>query len=341
MYSTCLFCTTDLGRNDVVEHFPVGRKLAFDSLKGRLWVVCGQCHRWNLTPIEERLEAIDQCERLFRGTFVRVSTDNIGLAKLKEGLELIRIGEPLLPEFAAWRYGPQFLRRRNRSLLVGSTTVAAAGLAATFVGAMIGPALTTGVLSIVVIPGITTVGAVFPIVGALAANDYMENDRVVARFAQKRRVLTVRAKHVGDVEFHVGDGGTASLAFPHDRGWATLTDTAAIHAAGVILANSNRDGASRTRVRDAVREIEDQGNAAGFLRSAARRNGWRGGRIQSVLNRYRGIGAIRLGPTERLAFERAVHEETERRALHGELAVLESAWRDAEQIAAICDEQLT
>jgi hypothetical protein len=34
----------------------------------------------------------------------------------------------------------------------------------------------------------------------------------------------------------------------------------------------------------------------------------------------------------------AAHEETERRALEGELAVLEEAWRDAEEIAAIADD---
>jgi hypothetical protein len=33
----------------------------------------------------------------------------------------------------------------------------------------------------------------------------------------------------------------------------------------------------------------------------------------------------------------ASHEESERRALEGELHLLESAWRDAEEIAAIAD----
>ena len=31
MYSTCLFCHAQLGANEVVEHFPVGRRLAFAS----------------------------------------------------------------------------------------------------------------------------------------------------------------------------------------------------------------------------------------------------------------------------------------------------------------------
>jgi hypothetical protein len=86
MYSTCLFCPRDLGTNDVLESFPVGRRLAFDGKTGRLWVICRGCERWNLTPLEERWEAIEQAERLFRETTLRVSTEHIGLARLREGL---------------------------------------------------------------------------------------------------------------------------------------------------------------------------------------------------------------------------------------------------------------
>ena len=46
-----------------------------------------------------------------------------------------------------------------------------------------------------------------------------------------------------------------------------------------------------------------------------------------------------LLPAElRLALEMASHEETERRALEGELKQLEETWREAEEIAAISDE---
>src|SRR3954469_16366701 len=125
MYRTCLFCSSDLGHNEAVEHFPVGRRLAFDGDKGRLWVVCRRCERWNLTPLEERWEAIEECERAFRETTLRVSTDEIGLARLREGLELVRIGAPQRPEMAAWRYGDQFGRRRKRALLIGGGIAAA------------------------------------------------------------------------------------------------------------------------------------------------------------------------------------------------------------------------
>src|SRR5215208_1423138 len=140
MYSTCIFCHSSLGTNEAVEHFPVGRRLAFDAARGRLWVVCRQCERWNLTPLEERWEAIEECERLFSNTRLRVSTDNIGLARIREGLELVRVGAPQRPEMAAWRYGDQFGRRRRKHLIwTGAGVSAAVGLV------VLGPA--TGIIA--------------------------------------------------------------------------------------------------------------------------------------------------------------------------------------------------
>lgn len=342
MYSTCIFCNTALGANQSVEHFPIGKRVAFDQQHGRLWAICSECGRWNLSPLEERWEAIEECERIFRGTTVRVSTDNIGLAKLPDGSELIRIGKPLRPEFAAWRYGRHFGSRRRRTGLVAGTGVAAAAVAGIALGPTLMPALTMGTLSIIIVPGITTVMGVIPIVGVLAARDYIQHDRVVARLANGRSMVTVRAKHVDAVELSVqGHDGPANLAVPHDGGWAEFDGTAAIHATGVIIAGTNRYGAGRADVQRAVRQIEDAGDASRFLTEASTRNNWRGGKLFSLLNNYRGLGAMHLSPTERLALEMSVHEESERRAMEGELAILEAAWRDAEQIAEICDTDLT
>src|SRR5438093_10468567 len=110
MYSTCLFCNSSLGSNDQIAAFPVGRRLAYDPARGRLWVICTRCARWNLSPLEDRWAAIDECERLFRGTRLRYSTDNVGLARINERLELVRIGAALLPEIASWRYGTRLER---------------------------------------------------------------------------------------------------------------------------------------------------------------------------------------------------------------------------------------
>jgi hypothetical protein len=339
MYATCLFCHGKLGANESIEHFPVGKRLAFDAIRGRLWVVCGGCGRWNLSPADERWEAIESCERLFRATRTRVTTENIGLARLNEGTELVRIGKPMRPEFAAWRYGRRFARRRTHSQLVAAGAVLSAGAGAVAFAPLLAPALALGAISIVVVPGLTTVMGVFPVVGALAVRDYLEHDRVIGRLPFDGRVLTVRAKHANNTQLHVeGDGVDAVwLEVPHDRGWSRIDGLAALQAAGMLLAGANRFGASSAQVSDAVSHVDACGDASSFLRTAAAMGGLRHGRLTSLLNTWRGLGTMRLSGTECLALEMALHEESERRALEGELALLEAAWRDAEEVAQIAD----
>ena len=53
------------------------------------------------------------------------------------------------------------------------------------------------------------------------------------------------------------------------------------------------------------------------------------------------MGYVKALPgSTRLALEMALHEEQERRALEGELWILEQAWKEAEEIAAIADNLL-
>src|SRR4051812_6861689 len=146
MYATCLFCNNALGSNEAIEHFPVGRRIAYDEAKGRLWVVCRGCERWNLSPLETRFEAIEEAEKAFRATRMKVVSDHIGMAQLSDGLELVRIGAPERQEFAAWRYGDQFGRRRrkyrwlNVGLLGGGLPYFAISVA-NIAGTMFSPAL--------------------------------------------------------------------------------------------------------------------------------------------------------------------------------------------------------
>jgi len=339
MYSTCLFCHAPLGANDALEHFPVGKRLAFDADRGRLWVICGSCARWNLSPLDERWEAIEEAERTFRATRMRVTTENIGLARLPSGVQLVRVGKPLRPEFAAWRYGTRFARRRMNVQLITGVTAAAAGLAGIALAPVLVPALLTSTISIIAFPGFTTIAGAVPMVGALAARDYLLDDRVITRFKRGRRMLTVRARHVRDAEFHVARD-YPTLRLPHDDGWAYVDGGEAMHMATVLLAGANRFGGSAGRVSDAVDRIERAGDATGYLREASRAVEWREGRVMSVLNSLRGLGALHLSTTECLALEMAMHEESERRALEGELDLLADAWREAEQIAAISDDLL-
>jgi hypothetical protein len=317
MYSTCLFCNSSLGNNEVVEAFPVGRRLAFDPAKGRLWVVCRRCARWNLTPLEERWEAFEECERLFRGTRTRFSTDQIGLARLTEGLELVRIGEPLRPEFAAWRYGDQFGKRRLRNVAV--------------VGAAVGGVMVLQAGLFIATP---------VLIGAGWAFTALQEIPVKARIRlSDGRILKLRNRHTifAGIGRSVDDGGMV-VRLPYGGRTEMLTGQAGEHAARVILAINNAMLGSGSVVRKAVREMEDAGSPERYLRNFSPRNilpasrkSSSGVRVSRVPNMY---------PGTRLALEMALHEEHERRALEGELAELENAWREAEEIAAITDDLL-
>ncbi|MGH7626250.1 MAG: hypothetical protein ACREOJ_13155, partial [Gemmatimonadaceae bacterium] len=322
MYTTCIFCHGGLGTNEVVEPFPVGRRLAFDPARGRLWVICRKCGRWNLTPLDERWEAIEECERRYRATPLRVSTENIGLAKLAEGLELVRVGKPMRPEFAAWRYGDRFGRRRRHAVLMGGAGAAVAVVAAP-VALASAPVVVLGYM----VPWLT--------LPYTELKDYVQLQRVVARVRDGRHTLTVRARDLRDSALIVNEPGEEPvLDLAHDHGRRLVTGPSALRVTAALLAGSNMLGGSRRDVREAVGRIEAVGDPAHFFVAASRLSRRAGGRVMAKM---RSIGALNLSPVERLALEMALHEETERRAMEGELAMLEDAWREAEEIAAIAD----
>jgi hypothetical protein len=114
-----------------------------------------------------------------------------------------------------------------------------------------------------------------------------------------------------------------------------LSGDEAIRAAGQLLPKLNEAGARAPQVQNAVRLIEEVGDPARLFAIQAEH-----GRPKPRARRAHGPG-LALGdlPTEvRLALEMAAHEESERRALEGELALLEEAWRNAEEVAAIADD---
>lgn len=320
MFKTCMFCKRPLGSNEVVETFPVGRRLAFDAAKGRLWVVCMKCRRWNLTPLEERWEAVEDCERLFRGTKLRTSTEQIGIARHPEGLELVRIGKPLRTEFAAWRYGDQF-QRRLRFAVAGGVVVGAGGLA---------------VASLPISSGLLLCGWwgwaawswLRPIAKVRVGSDGVDRDNAAAA-----QVVTFSESTLRSIRL-VPDEGEHGFAVDVIKRWrkARFEGEDARRVAAAVVPRINGAGGSRRTVQKAVEQIEADGHPDRFLKRVARDTdpGGRGA-----------PGEIWAFPKPtKLALEMALHEEQERRALEGELWILEQAWKEAEEIAAISDSLL-
>jgi len=327
MYRRCLFCTADLGENEVIEPFPVGRRLAFDPARGRLWVICRQCERWNLSPLEERWEAVEEAERVYRDTPLRVATEHVGLARHREGLDLVRIGAPLRPEFAAWRYGDQFGRRRKRYVRNGVIGIGVVGGLAAGSAAVIGSLV-----------GLNLALQAFNVGNLIWQRKAASYTTRIPRDGAEPLLLNMT--HHGVARLRPRDGkqrGAAPvdpsapwhLELQHSEGKALLTGQDAVRALRVILPRVNQSGASAASVKRAVQELEEVGGPEAYFAASefrARKQGW---------------GHMPLGGQPapiRLALEMAAHEDTEREALEGELSWLETAWREAEEIAAIADD---
>ncbi|MEO6864479.1 MAG: hypothetical protein ABI229_03410 [Gemmatimonadaceae bacterium] len=334
MYSTCLFCHSALGANEVVEHFPVGRRLAFDGEKGRLWVVCRGCERWNLTPLEERWEAIEECERLFRDTKLRMSTEHIGLARVSEGLELVRVGDPQRPEMAAWRYGDQFGRRRRRYYMIAAGTVVAGG------------ALASGYAALGLLGGGGGSALSLMVNGSNAAY----SSRIVARVPTPDGVVDIKRRQLPHAKIVGSPGSHWHLSLEHVvrhgermyRWWeyqprrdtkatVKLEPRDALSALAALLPTLNGHGGTKRNVQSAVEFVERASSVTKLLNTAASlamKPNWNAtmqGRLSTI-------------PLEaRLALEMITHEDDERRALEGELAALEERWKEAEEIAGISD----
>lgn len=321
MYSTCLHCQKPLGANAAIEHLPIGRRVAFDGHKGRLWVVCGRCGRWNLVPFEDRWEALEECEKAYRGATQRASTGQIALARLTEGLDLVRIGEPLRPEFAAWRYSA-VLEARRRQFIRAAVLGGAALLA-----------FTGGMMYLSLGAGIGGAGLFYNAPG-LVQDFWMRRKKVLTVRGPDGRSQGLTRMNLLGAELLAPEGGFPGLRIPLRRKRELiLPGEMARHALPGVLATVNQEGAGQKELAKAVGLLETTGGAEGFLAGADRL-------IPPWKKQAGSRELLALRGQDRLALEMALHEETERRALEGELELLLDAWREAEELAGISD-QLT
>ena len=349
MYRYCLSCNGHLGHNELIEEFPVGRRLAFDPARGRLWVICQHCDRWNLVPIEDRWEAVEACERVFRATRLRFSTANIGVAEVPPDVALVRIGSPLKPEMAAWRYGRYLRRWLPAPLDIGARAERIADRAVGLVAGRLGIRRDYDL--------------------AMWLRLRRRPERIVALIDRDGTTLPIRARHLHRAELKRPDPGEGwRLAIHHEAGELSLSGHQGLAVAGKLLAALNGNGAGDDVVRYAVTKLEDAANPDGYFArvAAIALRCWWGKRPDNLLaapaalpatdaerlalhltkRSFWGRGGLgsepetplpRLPLVDRLALEMAANEDSERRALEGELAGLERAWREAEKLAAISD----
>jgi hypothetical protein len=318
MFARCNFCHADLPTNQTLEHFRVGRRVAFDPGRGRLWVICQGCRRWNLAPIEERWEALEELERMTRDRGRLLSqTEQIALLRV-EDLEVVRVGRAQLAEEAWWRYGKEMQRRRARSQLIAAAEVAA----------------------YVSFTALTSVG--FFWFGGRPINNLVRwrkfgstvwrGDKACERCGSALTALSFkRAKHLTLVPGEL-DAVTLRLrcrrcGFHNAAGGVTFQGLPAERMLQRVLAYQNFSGANEERVKGAIAVIDDAGSPERLIRRLSARE-------------FK-LRSARRNPEALIALEIAVNDESERQLLELELSELEARWREEEELAAIVDGELT
>lgn len=326
MYTRCIVCSTPFEANEELEHLPLGRRLAFDPVRGRLWVVCRTCRRWSLTPIEERWEALEELEKLTTDKAHLLSqTDNIALLRLGP-LEIVRVGRAELSEEAWWRYGRELASRRQNWQKLGFAGTLAAG--AVLVGSWATGGITFFGAWLIMGHGSETVrdGARWLRFGSTA----WQGDQRCAKCGAPLRAIKFRERAAlglfpgespGDIELV----SRCERCGTYREGGLHLKGQEADRTLRRILAYHHFAGASERRVTSATRLIQEAGSPRDLARIIVK-----DGRRLGDLQRTGGI-----------ALEIATNEATEQRLLELELAELEAHWKREEELASIIDGELS
>lgn len=332
MWTRCPVCTAELGRNEEVEHFQVGERLAYDPDRGRLWVICPKCSRWSLTPLEIRWEALEDLERIWEQTSARVQGESIAVARTRSGMRIVRVGRTSAEkELAIWRWGQRTRPWHLNVPLVGTAGVvggAAAGLLIAPQAALLGLGALGYVAFLKTVAGlaggvpvpleragdITTVGK------SLIRNAGMHttDDELGWSIHLERAVVEYRPSRLF---------GRQAVSGSQRMEWIEYTGDDAVSIARRAFPLLNRRYSDERLVGDAVELVARAGGPERYLRHAA------GEKPRWVKFRHY--------PDElRLSLEMVLFQEEERRMLEGELDRLEGAWEEAERIAAIHDDLL-
>jgi hypothetical protein len=162
---------------------------------------------------------------------------------------------------------------------------------------------------------------------------YQQWLKPVARVPYEGRQVIVRSTDLSNMrlEADADDASGWRLNVLHGKGRSLLVGAEAERVLGRVLTHVNQEGGSATRVESAVRALVDAGTPETFVQQYVRRRGGLVGGSWSERQEAR---------NDNLALEMALHEETERAALEGELDALQAAWKDADEIAAIADNLL-
>jgi hypothetical protein len=321
LFARCMFCGDAFPYSRLFSRIPPGLSFAYDPSSGRIWSICTRCRRWNLIPLGERYDAVEELERLVRDRGLDVaSTANISLFHADD-LELVRIGGALSLERAVWRYGRHLTARAARNekphrriALITAGAVARAGqtLGAWKLDSDRGPAGIVDVLRWQRFGSVAWIGR--------TRCDYCGSVLHTLHF-DSSWWLHPRIEHDALV---VGVPCTRCDPWTPRNVFDVTGDDAHLLLRRA-LAYQHVTGADEHTVERATQLIRAAGSADSLLHGLAsgRTSLWS------------------LGPLQTLALEIAANHMAERRMLQGRLAGLEAEWRIEDEVARVVDGELT
>lgn len=304
MGPTCLYCDRALSGSDT--------RAAYDPWLGRLWRVCPACRRWNVVPLEDRWEAMEGYERAARDqgrTLLR--TTNLDLVQA-DRRQFIRVGRAPRPELAGWRYSDilpasaaRGMRAFLRRLLIGMPS-SPFGYGAGY-GDLLGEATT----------------------GRWFASPFLDDaPTLTAAFVSVP--LAERCPSCGD-PLGVAPWTFQSIRLVDASGAPAVATTCGVCREATAVPLSDARGALRLGLAIVNRRFRARDLVEGAAAVVDRADGPRG-----LVHRL-GQDEVSLGelsPRDRLALGFALDEQTE-------AELLEAEWREAEELAAIVDRDLT
>jgi hypothetical protein len=253
----------------------------------------------------------------------------------------VRIGQPLLPEFAAWRYAREY-KRRNAGRALGM-----AGAFTVMLGAPLW-FLATGPLGIAA--PLATGASLFGSMLSHRESYWRTYGRIAVPDGSRVPVTWWQASQSkyawdsdGTLIVELVHSGTMQLRRDRrNQQRTTLSGADAMRAMRDVIVAINRGtfAPSREEVSSAVNIVEQSVGETDLARDRREPLHF----IERHVRPGRGTAprpiSEPLTPT-RLAIEIALHEADERRAIAGELGSLYARWEEAERIAQIADGELS
>jgi hypothetical protein len=308
MYSSCGFCSGQLGGDGGMSGLAVGKRFAFDPWKSRAWVICQRCGRWNLTPFDDRIDTIAALERMAAAGRVAATSEQVAL--LRSGpYDIVRVGKPPRVEMATWRYGERLKARERERLkvMVPVTLVVVGGMIAfnAAVGGSMGgfmwqiPQLADGVYR------------------GIVGNRKVKVEPPVCSTCG--HIMVLRNKHIqhARLSFTVHQDLALLLSCPKCSNVGALLegpDAELALRSGLTYVNLKKGKRIKKKALEAAGQLDRHGGPEAFIRNSAR--------MEKTVRQLAG--------GEALALEMAVDEQAE-------LRELERQWKQAEEIAEIAD----